>query len=368
MGNTTIVRTTLVLFLTVALVTTAFSGVAAAETRAEGTVVVEEGETVDSLTAIGGSVVVRGTVDGNLEGVAGSVVIEQTGVVRGDVSMTAGSVRIDGQIDGDVEVAAGSVSVTENAEIGGTLKAGTESVDIAGRIGGNAVLGAARVTLTDTATIDGNVRYDEDASFDDQGASIGGTVTAESSLSIGGFGIPRIPGWVFSGYAMAVNLVVGAILLLVVPGFSRRVTDTVEGEPLRSVGIGVLALFGVPIGLVLLALTIVGIPLTIVGAILFGLTAWFAVIYGRIAIGTWALAQADVDNRWLALFAGVVGLGLLGQIPVLGGLLTLATFLLGLGAIALSLIALRTERGGGEAETGTEPTERDSGEPGVAGP
>lgn len=367
MKRNTAVRRGVVLALVVALVTSAFSGVAAAETRAGGTVVVEEGETVDGLTAVGGTVIVRGTVDGNVEGVAGSIVIEDTGVVRGDLSMTAGSVRIAGRVTGDVQVGAGSVAVDEGAEIGGTLRAGTESAVVAGSIGGDAVLGAARITLAETASVGGDLRYGEDARLDDRGASIGGSLVRESNIGVGGIGL-RIPGWALTGYAMAVNLVVGAVLLVALPRFSRRVTETVEEQALKSVGVGVIALFGVPIGLVLLAITIVGIPLTIAGAILFALVAWIALIYGRIAVADWALGQADVDNRWLALFGGVVGLGLLGQIPVLGGLLTLATFLLGLGAVALALLGMRRERGGEEAEVTAEPTERERGESGAAGP
>jgi len=78
-------RTAIAVLVAVALVASATGVAAAQETRAGGSVVVDEGETVDGVQAIGGTVVVRGTVDGNLQALSGSVVIEQGGRVTGDV-------------------------------------------------------------------------------------------------------------------------------------------------------------------------------------------------------------------------------------------------------------------------------------------
>ena len=338
-----------VALIAVVVVMSLFSGVAAAETRAGGTVIVQEGETVDGLSAVAGTVVVRGTVDGNLEGAAGSVVIEQSGVVTGDLSIAAGSIQIAGQVQGDVEAGSGSILVARSGQIDGSLKGGAGSVRIEGAIGGDAQIGAASLTLAETGSIGGDLRYAEETRFVNNGGSVGGTIAVDPDLG-GGFDLVDIPGWVFSGYAMAVNLAVGALLLIALPGFSRRVSDTGTTDPLRSGGAGLVALIGIPIGLILLAITIVGIPLTIVGAFLFVLLLWVSLIYGRITIGAWALKQVDVDNRWLALVVGVVGLGLLGQAPLIGGLIDLVTFLLGLGAITLVLVALR--RGGSDEDEG----------------
>ncbi|WP_458209401.1 hypothetical protein [Haladaptatus sp. NG-SE-30] len=52
--------------LVLLLVFATIPGIAAAESRAGGTIVVEEGETVKGLEAFGGTVIVRGTVDGDL--------------------------------------------------------------------------------------------------------------------------------------------------------------------------------------------------------------------------------------------------------------------------------------------------------------
>ncbi|MEF8976833.1 MAG: polymer-forming cytoskeletal protein [Halapricum sp.] len=364
MDRTDIVRGGILLIVVGVVVAGAFPGVVAAEERVGGSVVVEEGETVNGLSAFSGTVIVRGTVDGNLDGAAGSVVIEESGVVTGDVSIASGSLTIAGQVDGSVNVGAGSVRVAPTGTIGGDLNVGADSVILEGSVGGNAELGADTVRLAETASVDGDVRYAASATFTDEGATVGGSIVADSDLGTGGFDLPSFAGWLFTGYTILVNLVLGAVLLAAMPGFSRRVSETVADEPVKSGGAGLLTLVGAPIGLVLLAITIIGIPLSIAGAVMFGLLAWIALLYGRIAVAAWALHQADVDNKWLALVVGIVGFGLLDQIPILGGLLSLVTFLLGLGAIALVLVALRRERG----DEGSEPAPDSAPEPGPDDP
>lgn len=346
-------RRAVAVVVVVALVLSVFPGVAAAETRMGGSVIVAEGQTVDGLSVVAGSVVVRGTVDGNLEGVAGSVVIESSGTVTGDVSASAGNVHIAGEVQGTVQSGSGSIYLAETGRIGGSLEGGAGSVRIDGEIGGDARIGTDTLTLGESGSVGGDLRYGEDTEFVDEGGSVAGAIAVDSALG-GGFDLPSPPAWLFSGYIMAVNLALGAMLLLAVPGFSERVGERVGDDPLRSAGVGLAALVGIPVALVVMAITIIGIPLSIAGAILFGLLAWVALLYGRIAIGTWALAQVDVENRWLALVVGIVGLGVVGQIPIFGGLVDLVTFLLGLGAIALVAVALRRgddeETPEGEAE------------------
>lgn len=341
-------RSALALIVLCAVTASGFAGVAAAETRTGGTVTVAAGETVDGLSVVAGTVVVSGTVDGNLEGAAGSIVIAPSGVVTGDVSAAAGSVRIDGRVDGSVDTGTSSVILSADGRIGGDLTAGAESVLIAGEIGGDAVLGAERVTLAQTGSVGGDLRYSPDGQFVDEGGAVGGAVVADSTIGGDGFGVFQFPNTLFTGYVMLVNLVLGAILLAVLPGFSGRVGTTVGEEPLRSAGFGVAALVGIPIGLALLAVTVVGIPLMLAGVFLYALLLWVGLVYGRFAVAVWLLGQFDVDNRWLALVVGIVGLGLLGQLPFVGWLLTLGTFLLGLGAVTSGIVrSLRGRRRGG---------------------
>ena len=324
------------LVLAALLLLAAAPGVAAAESRAGGTVVVEEGETInEDLEAFGGDIVVRGTVNGDLSAVGGNVRIE--GEVTGDVNAFAGNVWIAGPVGGNVEAAAGNVYVQPDAEIAGDLEAAAGNVVVAGSVGGNAELAGGTVTLAETATIDGNVEYavGEDGQFTNRGATVGGTITRVEDVEAGPLEGPQAPGWVFGIYGFLVNLLLGAILLLLLPGFSAAVADRIATDPLRTAGIGLLTLVAVPILLVLLVITIVGIPLALVGALLFGLLVWVALVYGRFAVGVWLLSLVDAENRWLSLVVGLLVLGLASRIPWVGGLIDFVVLLLGLGAVAV---------------------------------
>ncbi len=283
--------------------------VAADQPRAGGTVLVAEGETVGDLSALGASVIVRGTVDGDVSAAAGSVTVAETGRVTGYLSGAASKVTIDGRVDGDVSVGTAHLRVGPAGVVGGDLSVGADTVRIEGRIAGNAELGAARITLAETAVVDGNVRYDRDASFTrENGAVVGGSVEVVRSVSgWAGFALFVIPWWVGVVYATLASLAFGAILLVV-------------------------------------ALTIVGISLTILGAVLFGFVAWAGLVYGRFAVAAYVLGRFDVENRWAALVVGVVGLALVGTVPILGGIVDGMVALLGLGAIAMLVFSLWRRR------------------------
>jgi cytoskeletal protein CcmA (bactofilin family) len=320
-------------------------GFAAAESRAGGTVVVGADETVDGLEAFGGSVVVRGTVDGDLQAFAGSVVVAEGGRVTGDVSTAAGDVRIAGTVGGSVEAAAGNLELVEGGEVGGDLSAAGGAVVVAGTVRGDATLAGESVRLAASAVVDGGVEYDAE-SFSDEGATVGGSVVRNDDLGGVSIGAPAdalLPGWVAGVYGLLVNIALGALLLAVLPGFSRRVADRAVDSPLAAGGVGLLTVLVVPVVLVLVALTLVGIPLSLLGLFLFLFALWVALVYGGFTVGAWLTGLADADNRWVALIVGIVLVGLAGRLPIVGGLVTAVVTLLGLGALALVLRDLRRD-------------------------
>jgi cytoskeletal protein CcmA (bactofilin family) len=334
-------RVVAVLFV-LALLLAGMPGLAAAETRTGGSVVVGEGEVVDEdLQVFAGSVVVRGTVDGDVEAVAGSV-------------------RIEGTVTGDVNAAGGTVTIAEGAVVDGSVNAGAGDVVVAGTVAGDANVGGETVRLLDTAEIGGDLTYDGEL-VREEGAVVGGSVAvAQSGVEVTpvDFG-PLAP--VVQFYGLLASLLFAAVLLLVLPGTADRVAATALAEPLRAGGAGLLTFVAVPLVLVLFAITIVGIPITVVGAVLFAVVAWVATVYGRLALGNWLLAFADVENRWAGLLVGFLVLFVLGFVPLVGGVADVLVLLLGLGALAL--VAYRAYRGR-SGERASEPPVADEGDTG----
>lgn len=346
----------LTLAVTLLVVLAVLPAPAAAAARGGGTVVVAADETTGDLEAFGGNVVIRGTVDGDLEAFAGNVQI--LGDVTGDVETASGNVVVSGTVGGNVSAAGGAVHLTRNGSVGGSFEAGAEMVTVDGRIGGSARIGARQVVLGPTATIEGDLDH-SDQLRRAPGATVGGTVVKNPDLEIDGASLPSIPGIAFTVFFLVVNLLLGAILLLVFPGFSRSLVDRTVDRPGVTGLAGLGLLVGAPVGLAVLAITIVGIPFALAGAGLYLLALWLGSVYGRYVLGAWLLARIDREHRWAALVLGVVLLAVLAQIPVVGGFLELAVLVGGLGALALGIYTAYHRRRGGQAGeasgTGNDP-------------
>lgn len=350
--------------LVVVLWTLTAVGAAQSIDGASGTIVVEEGETVSSIDAVAGSIVVRGTVTGDISGAAGSIHIAESGRVEGSLSGAAGDVQIDGVVGGDVSAGSGNVRITESATIGGDVDVGAAFVRIDGEIDGDVRVGADTVIVGPNADVAGELRYDADNFTLDSGATIGGGVVEDQDLrgAVGAFGLPT---WLTRGYAILANLLLGAMLLILFPAFSANLASRISEETAKTAGVGVLTLVGVPILLVLVAITIIGIPFVVIGAISYGLSIWIGIVYGEYAIAAWLIRQAGRDDRWIALIGGIVGFGLLGTIPVLGSILEFVALLMGLGALALGLRdTFRKKRSSGPRARQTTFGERFSGSSG----
>lgn len=341
-------RTVLLAAFVLVFAAVAPATVAAADSRAGGTVIVDEGETTGDLETFGGDVVIRGTVDGDLSAFAGNVRI--VGNVTGDVEAAAGNVVVAGTVEGDLTATGGNVALFETGTVGGSVEAAAGSVRIDGEVGEELRVGAESIAVGPSASIGGDLRYDGTLDLAD-GATVGGEVIEDSGLSIGG-PIPSIPEVFFSAYFFLVTLVVGALLLLVFPDFSRGLVDRTMDRPGVSGVVGFAALVATPIALLLVAVTIVGIPLALAGVVLYLLAIWIGGIYGQYLVGAWLLSLLDREHRWLALLAGVVLVALVSRLPVIGGLVDFAVLVWGLGALAMGLFAAyRRARGrSGDAE------------------
>jgi hypothetical protein len=116
--------------------------------------------------------------------------------------------------------------------------------------------------------------------------------------------------------------------------------------------------------LVAVALTVVGIPLSLLGALLFAMVAWVGSLYGRVAVGAWLASLADVEHRWLSLVAGFVVVALVARVPVVGGIVEFVVFLLGLGALSLAVYGrYRRSRPGDAVEADDAPVDESAGRP-----
>jgi hypothetical protein len=324
-------------------------GVVAAETLVGGSVLVGPEETVGDTSATGATVVVEGTVDGDLRVYGGSVRIAEGAEVTGIVRAYGGSVAVDGSVGGNVLAYGGSVRVGETADVERSFGAVAGDVTLAGRVGGDASAIAGSVTLAETATVEGNLNHFGD--LDDGGGTVEGVIQDGRDLALGP---PTEILAAVVGVALVVgDLLLGLVLLRVAPRFADSATETARTEPVYTVGVGLAATVGALLAIGVLAVTVVGLPLAVGGLLSALVLGWIARVYGQYVVGSIALSYTEYGSRSLALLVGVVGVTLLGLVPYLGTLVSVVVFGVGAGVVALglrSLWRLASQRRGGLAD------------------
>jgi len=126
--------------------------------------------------------------------------------------------------------------------------------------------------------------------------------------------------------------------------------EQLRGDPGIGLLLGFIALVCVPIAAVILAVTIIGIPLALAVLLLYFLMlivgyAAVGVMLGDAALGKLRSRDAArVGWRVGAAMSAMLALALLTRIPFVGGLVTFAALLAGLGAIVLVVRARHASR------------------------
>jgi cytoskeletal protein CcmA (bactofilin family) len=273
-----------------------------------------------SVRAAGGEIHVWGTIDRNATIAGGSVTLDSTADVTRNAYLVGGNVSVNGAVRGNLLASAG------NVVLNGTIGRDVEVRGDALRIGPHAV-------------ITGNLRYRVPAGkvHIDSAARISGTVTA----------LPISKGWSLKRWLWTLGfLVVGAIVVALLPRFTAAAAEIIPERPFRSALVGLGWFILVPIAIIIAVITVIGIPLAIVSALLYGIVAYlstipFAVWVGRLLLG--ARNRAGRQGVLLSFLVGGILLLAVQMIPILGPIVALIAGCVGLGAIMLRTIAVRRE-------------------------
>jgi cytoskeletal protein CcmA (bactofilin family) len=300
------------------------------------------GREVETSTGIGGDYL----------GVAGNQKIG--GRIHGSIRAAGGEIHISGIVDRNATIASGSVTLDSTADIGRNAYLVGGNIWITGIVRGNLLASAASVTLNGAvghdvevrgdelhvgprAVITGNLRYRVPAGkvHIDRAARISGTITA----------LPVSTRWSLTHWLWILGfLVVGGVVVALIPRFTTDAAAIIPERPFRSglVGLGWFVL--VPLGIVIAAATVIGIPLAIVTALLYAVVVYlstvpFAIWVGRLLLG--GRTRAGRQGVLLSFLIGGILVLAVQIIPVVGPLISLIAACIGLGAIMLRALALR---------------------------
>jgi len=133
-------------------------------------------------------------------------------------------------------------------------------------------------------------------------------------------------------------MLVGWLGLVLFPGFFEACTLAV-GAGWRSLGLGIGVLAGAPVAMIVIAITLVGLPISFMLLAVYLTAIYLAKIWVGAFLGRLLLKPAaGTKGEWmLGLLVGLLILTVVGFIPYLGGLVRFGMVCLGLGAFSWQL-------------------------------
>jgi hypothetical protein len=286
----------------------------------------------------------------------------------GDQVVFGGSYRLESgeTLGGNLVVFGGSVDLEDESLVEGDILVFGGAINVAGEVAGNLIVVGGSIDLASTALVRGDLITPGSGLNRDEGAQILGQVITDVDIADGVF-IPRVitprielpnipdlptvpevtyrfnPLWNAVWFLFRV-LAVSALSVLVImflPRQAKRTAKAVVAQPILSGGLGILTVIvAVPLFIVLL-ITIILIPVSLLGLLLLSIAA----LFGWIALGM------EVGQRLAALFktewapAVAAGIGTfaltlvtfsIDSIPCVGWLAPFFVTALGLGGVLLS--------------------------------
>lgn len=278
----------------------------------------------DDKVVFGGTFVLPAgeTLDGNLVILGGTVTLEQGSMVTGDTVLVGGSLDANGTLNGTLAIVGGLSHLGDKAIANGDIVS----------IGGS-------LTRAPNSQVKGEV-----SNF----------VNAPFSLTIPGFSgqklIPVVPVYNSNSYLWQVFYFLGAVVFaaalamliaLLWPKPTQRVANSIARNPIGTGGFGCLTMIVAPGLLLLIAITILLIPLSLLGFFLLAVAAIFG----------WTAIDLEVGNRLAKLFRTswstpiATGIGALvfnfvifglAWIPCFGQVLVSLVILFALGGVLIS--------------------------------
>jgi len=300
--------------------------------------VVIRGEVEGTVVSLGRELDVRGRVAGGLIGAAEHVVLD--GTVGANAYLAGERVQVEpgGRVTRDAFLAGERMRL--EGEVARDLSAFAEVVEVDGEVGRDVEARAERVLLLPGARVGGDLRAhlpEPEGLERSEGAVIAGTSdvtvldrhghTIWSRYRDGRF-------YTWTAVSFVASFLIGLILHALVPGWFAGRIETGRAF-FESLGLGfAFAVLG-PVGFVLLALTVVGIPIALIG-----LASWAACLYFGAVVVAALIGRSLVKPRGeslrefgMALAVGLVIVVLLRNLPFVGAAAGWVMALVGVGLL-----------------------------------
>jgi hypothetical protein len=133
-------------------------------------------------------------------------------------------------------------------------------------------------------------------------------------------------------------LIVGALVVLFAREKMTRIKEQMLARPWFDGLVGFLTMIGAPIVIMMVAITLIGIPIAIILGIIFAVMIVLSRIYVAVIVGdklSFAVRKTK-SGLFLQMIIGVIAIELLAVVPIFGLFVTSVATLWGLGAIVMN--------------------------------
>lgn len=287
------------------------------------------------LICFGNNIKLNGKIDGNSYVFAHTVELNEN-ITRDLFGFAANmSVSDDGSVDRDVVSFASNNNMLGN--VGRNYTAYGASSNIDGTIGGNTHVEGGMM-VGDNAVIDGSltqVNNEEDKVSD--GARISGEVKYlykdyNTEIPLSNRILNTVKSFIFS---IVLGIIIWLIVVFLAPSFVEKGITLLE-KPVQTIGLGAIIFMVVPIVSIIILFTVVGIPISIIALILYGILIYLSQYLASIVIGNFIVRRFNLksfhNNFWYVLGTFVI-LILLSKIPYLGVIISIACICISFGVM-----------------------------------
>ncbi|MFH1820614.1 MAG: hypothetical protein ABH805_01755 [Candidatus Nealsonbacteria bacterium] len=316
------------------------------------------GQAQKDVIVAGGTINIAGPVKGDVLVAGGTVRIN--GDVAGNVRVGGGTIEINGKVGKNVNVFGGSVIIGESAEIGWDVLIFAGNIEIKGKVAGDVKGGGGNVVLSNEVggnvdmkidsedghlilypetNIKGSLTYSASTEAEiKEGAKIAGEITYKpiTSLVVPIKKTLGISFFVIKIITLLSLLAVGLIIILLSRKTSKAIGERMIKKPWSSLGWGAVYLIITPVILILLAITVIGIPLSLIILVVYLISLYLTKIFIGIVLGQtilkWAIKKKEVSLVW-SMILGVVVFYLLTNLPFVGWLISFLGVCWALGAM-----------------------------------
>lgn len=289
----------------------------------------------------GNSLKVTGQINGSLFVFGSKLEVDEEAYVACHTFAFANTVDLKGSTY-DAYVASDNLSLGDNLVIYRDLRVFSDKIKLSGSIGRNAILYAEKIEAPETEnklTIRGNIIYEanEEISNLDK-ASITGE--AKFTKAIEKAEQNEVARYVWSAVsAVLFNVVLYLALTFFAPKFVEKSKEYASTRSLLAFGIGVAFTILVPMVIIALLFTIIGVSLSfamtfIYGTVLMLNTLIVAIIITEFLAGKLNLAEDKLKKILLIIPVSIIIWGL-KEIPVVGTWVSLIVFFFGVGTVIL---------------------------------